>query len=329
MIPIDQVLKSVGHALFPGYVSEPNPSYYYPIIIQYRIPRILLGLITGIALGVSGAVMQGILRNPLVSPFTLGLSSAASFGAAFSIVMGPILLGALFSEGIMIFGNYMSMGSLFMVFCAFIFGLSSIFILFALTRHMNVSQSTLVLSGVVLGYLFQAGISYLKYVSDDASLREIVTWLMGGMWGASWSYVIILIPIVFVGVLLLETYAVDINALAVGSDIAKNLGIDIVKLRHRTLIITALIASACLAFTGIIGFIGLMAPHICRMMIGNDYRYLIPASAILGGIILVSSDAISRIILAPQEVPVGIIMYVIGGLFFIFLVRKMSRGYDG
>ena len=191
-----------------------------------------------------------------------------------------------------------------------------------------VGRSTLILTGVVIGYLFSALLSYLKYASDETALKDITLWLLGGMWGASWSAVIILIPIVLVGVLFLESYAVDLNTLSSGDDVAKNLGVNVKKLRTKILIISALVTSACMAFTGIIGFIGLMAPHICRMIIGNDNRYLIPASALLGALILISSDAIARVILAPNDLPVGIIMYAIGGGFFLLLVKKMSGGYE-
>ncbi len=328
MVPLSDVLRSVGHALFPGNVSGPDPCYYSAIIVNYRIPRVLLAILAGMSLAVAGVVMQGVLRNPLVSPFTLGLSSASSFGAAFSLLVGPVLLGSMYYQHLYFMGNAITLGWILMILLAFGSGLVSIMILLLLTRNRNISQSVLVLSGVVIGYLFQAALSYLKYLSDDSNLREIVNWLMGGMWGASWSAVIILIPIVMVTTILLELCAVDLNGLAAGPEVARSLGIDVVRLRRYALLISAFATSACLAFTGIIGFIGLMAPHICRAVIGNDHRYLIPAAAVLGAIILMVSDAVSRVIQAPLEVPVGIIMYCIGGVFFIVLVTRMSGGYE-
>ncbi|AGN26039.1 FecCD family ABC transporter permease [Candidatus Methanomassiliicoccus intestinalis] len=327
-VPFSETLKIFGHSLFPNYIDGPSVNYYTPIIYTYRAPRVIVGILAGVSLAVAGAAMQSILRNPLVCPFTLGLSSAASCGAAVAIVLGPTIFGSVYYTYINLWGTSITIGWIFMVIVAFAFGLISVAILLSLTSKRMVGQSTLILTGVVIGYLFSALLSYLKYASDETALKDITLWLLGGMWGASWSAVIILIPIVIVGVLFLESYAVDLNTLSSGDDVAKNLGVNVKKLRTKILIISALVTSACMAFTGIIGFIGLMAPHICRMIIGNDNRYLIPASALLGALILISSDAIARVILAPNDLPVGIIMYAIGGVFFLLLVKKMSGGYE-
>lgn len=167
---------------------------------------------------------------------------------------------------------------------------------------------------------------FLKYISNDEKLREITLWLMGGMWGASWQAIIILIPITIVCFLILERMAWDLNTLSAGDEVAKNLGINVEKIRLKGLLVSTFAASSCLAFTGIIGFIGLMGPHICRMIIGNDHRYLIPCAALTGAVILLISDTIARTIMSPVELPVGIIMYVIGGIFFMFLLKALRRG---
>ncbi len=328
-VPFMDVLRVIGNTLLPDHIQGPSTGYYSAVIINYRAPRVIVGILAGVSLAIAGAVMQGILRNPLVCPFTLGLSSAAACGAGIALVLGPIILGSTYYSYIMIFGTSITVGWLFMVAMAFVFGLLSVVILLSLTGKRIVNQSTLILTGVVIGYLFSAVLSYLKYASNEEALRDITMWLLGGMWGVSWSAVIILIPIVIIGAIVLESYAVDLNTLSSGDDVAKNLGVDVKRLRRKILIISALITSACMAFTGIIGFIGLMAPHICRMIIGNDHRFLIPAAGLLGALILISSDAVARVIQAPDDIPVGIIMYVIGGIFFLILVRKMSRGYEG
>ncbi|HJJ28508.1 MAG TPA: iron ABC transporter permease [Methanocorpusculum sp.] len=299
------------------------------IVLQYRLPRILLAILAGIALAVAGAVMQGLLRNPLVSPFTLGLSSAASFGAALMIVLGPAIFGALFVSSITFLGLTMSAKTLLLIASAFLFGWLSIVIVFFVSKTRNTSQAIMVLAGVVIGYLFQAGLLALKYVSNDDALREIVTWMMGGMWGATWQAIIILVPVVAVCFALVMRRAWDLNTLSAGDDVAKNLGINVARFRITGLLIVSFAASACLAFTGIIGFIGLMAPHICRMVVGNDYRYLIPSSALLGALILLASDTVARVIFAPIEIPVGIIMYILGGIFFIFLITRGRGRYLG
>ncbi|MFA5221801.1 MAG: iron ABC transporter permease [Methanoregula sp.] len=285
------------------------------IVVGFRLPRIFLAILTGISLAVAGTVMQGLLRNPLVSPFTLGLSSAASFGAAIAIVIGPGILGAylLISD------------DMFIVLMAFLFGWLSMLLVYGISRSRGTNQSSLILAGVVIGYLFQAGVMGLKYLTNNDKLRDIVVWLMGGMWGASWNAVLLLLPLCLLSFILLERMAWNLNALAAGDDVAKNLGIDVKRFRLTGLMISTFAASCCLAFTGIIGFIGLMAPHICRMFIGNDHRYLIPCSALLGALILLISDTSARTVMSPVEIPVGIIMYIIGGVFFLFLIMK-SRG---
>lgn len=305
-------LSAIGHQIVPAMFGPPADPRASVIVLDFRLPRILLAILTGISLAVAGTVMQGLLRNPLVSPFTLGLSSAASFGAALGIVIGPGILGSLFP------GNESGV-----VICwAFLFGWLSMLLVYGIARNRYTSQATLILAGVVVGYLFQAGILLLKYLSNNEKLRELVLWLMGGMWGASWQAVILLVPICIACVAALELKAWDLNALSAGDDVARNLGINVGRFRLFGLLVSTLAASACLAFTGVIGFIGLMAPHICRMIIGNDYRYLIPCSALLGALILLVSDTAARTLMSPVEIPVGVIMYIIGGLFFLFLILR-------
>lgn len=305
-------------AFVPFTVPAPANPQAGLIVIGFRLPRILLAVFTGISLAVAGTVMQGVLRNPLVSPFTLGLSSAASFGAAVAIVVGPAVLGT-FAFGI---GD-----DAFIVLMAFVSGWLSMLLVYSIARSRGTSQSVLILAGVVIGYIFQAGVLAMKYFSSSERLRDLVVWLMGGMWGAGWDAVLIVVPVTLACVFLLELKAWDLNALASGDDVAKSLGINVGRLRLSCLMVATFAASCCLAFTGIIGFIGLMAPHICRMLIGNDHRYLIPCSALLGASILLVSDTVARTILSPVEVPVGIIMYLIGGIFFLFLIlRGKGRG---
>ena len=324
-IPPSDIIAVLLNSVFPGITDSAVNENTAMILFNLRMPRILLAALAGVCLALAGAVMQALLRNPLVSPFTLGLSSAASFGAAFMIVLGPLVLGALYKSTVCLFGYTLSMNSVLMILSAFVFGWMSVSIIYMLAHSRGTSQSIIILSGVVIGYIFQAGLLAMQYISSDESLRDIVIWLMGGMWGASWQAVIILFPIALICFLLMEMRAWDLNTLSAGDDVAKNLGIDVAKFRIQGLLIVSFGASACLAFTGVIGFVGLMAPHICRMVIGNDNRYLIPCAALAGALILVVSDTLARIVLAPVELPVGIIMYLIGGVFFIYLIVK-GRG---
>ncbi|MDV0441223.1 iron ABC transporter permease [Methanorbis furvi] len=328
-IPPGDVLAAFGHAVLPGLIDAPATQSAEFIITGYRLPRILLAILAGISLAVAGAVMQGLLRNPLVSPFTLGLSSAASFGAAFMIVLGPVLFGAAFAGAVTIAGITFSASTILLILSAFLFGWMSVVLVYLISRTKMTSQAIMILAGVVIGYLFQAGLLALQYISNDEALRDIVTWLMGGMWGATWPAVIVLLPIVFLCFFLVERRAWDLNALSGGDDVAKNLGINVPQFRIRGLMIVSFAASACLAFTGVIGFIGLMAPHICRMIVGNDYRYLLPCSAVMGALILLVSDTAARSIFAPVEIPVGVIMYILGGLFFLYLITRGHGRYLG
>ena len=319
-IPFLDTTKIVLNKLFFNIFGEPSEEYYTNVILVLRMPRTILCILTGASLGMAGCIMQGLLRNPLVSPFTLGVSTAAAFGAATAIVFGSSILGAEYYAAINVADMSFSLDTVLKTVFAFIFGLMSIGIVMYLTKNTMVSRSTIILSGVIISYIFQAGLMFTKYISDDTQLRDITMWMMGGFSGTTWGTILIVLPVVLVCGILLEKYTVDINMLSSGDDVASNLGVDVVKLRNHGLIISTLTTTVCIAFTGTIGFIGLMAPHMCRKMIGNDARFLLPASALLGAAILTLSDLFARVVVRPSELPVGIIMYIIGGAFFIWLV---------
>ena len=312
-------LPTVGNWYDSIPITIPSPSNPQAelIVVSFRLPRIFLAILTGLSLAVAGTVMQGILRNPLVDPFTLGLSSAAAFGAAMAIVIGPGILGGLLAIG----------SDSFIILLAFLFGWLSMLLVYAISRARGINQATLILSGVVIGYIFSAGLIFLQYITNNDQLRDLIVWLMGGMWGASWTSVLLLIPLTLVPFFFLERMAWDLNAFSAGDDVAKNLGINVNRLRLSGLMISTFAASCCLAFTGIIGFVGLMGPHICRMIIGNDHRYLIPCAGLIGAVILLVSDTVARTVMSPVELPVGVIMYMMGGIFFLFLImRARGRG---
>ncbi|HJK24282.1 MAG TPA: iron ABC transporter permease, partial [Methanocorpusculum sp.] len=220
-IPPADVLAAFGHAILPGLIDAPATPNAEFIITGYRLPRILLAVLAGVSLAVAGAVMQGLLRNPLVSPFTLGLSSAASFGAAFMIVLGPLLFGAAFAGAVTVAGISFSLDTALLILSAFLFGWLSVVLVYLISRTKQTSQAIMILAGVVIGYLFQAGLLALQYVSDDEALRDIVTWHMGGMWGANWQAVLVLLPIVLICFILVERRAWDLNPLSGGDDVAK------------------------------------------------------------------------------------------------------------
>ncbi|KOR25626.1 iron ABC transporter permease [Clostridium sp. L74] len=285
------------------------------VILQIRFPRVITAVIIGAALAGCGAVMQGILRNPLVSPYTLGLSSGSAFGAAIGIILGSSI----------VLSKFILLDKYFVILSSFIFGLITMFLVYFIAKKKAMSTGTLILAGVAIGYVFSALLSILKYTSNKDQLQDIVFWLMGGLWVADWTTVAILFVINSVCIMLMIKYAWDLNALASGEEIATSLGINVNRIRIICLTLCSLSTSSCIAFTGIIGFIGLVAPHISRIIIGNDYRFLIPCSCLMGSIILLISDTIGRTIISPTEIPVGIITSLIGAPFFIYLIIKERR----
>ena len=326
-ISIEDVFRVFLHPILPGLVPEPSQPYYYDFIYTGRLPRVVLVILTGVSLGVAGMMMQALLRNPLVSPFTLGVSTAASFGAALAILLGDAVFGtAAMGTTIRVIGTNFTASDFLRVIMAFAVALLSIALVIVMSRKSTTSRSLLILSGVVISYLFQAGIMSTKYFSTDDQLREITLWIMGSMSNASWGANLIIAPVVILCLIYLFRQSMDLNALSAGDEVANSLGVDVDRLRKRGLVVCTLMSAVCLAFTGVIGFIGLMAPHLCRMIIGNDARYLMPASALMGVVVLSVSDLFCKLIIRPGELPTGIVLYVIGGLFFIWLVSNRKWG---
>lgn len=320
-IPFVDIVRVFLHPILPGIVAEPSQDYYSEFIFNGRMPRAVLVVLTGAALGIAGMMMQAMLRNPLVSPFTLGVSTASAFGAALAIIIGNSLLGIeLMHTDFRIAGDVFSVGDMVKVLFSFLMGMFSIAMIMKFGRERGQTRSTVILAGVVVSYLFQAGIMATKFISDDEQLREITNWIMGSMAYASWGVDLIIAPFVIICILFLFKESMDLNALSAGDDVASSLGVDVNELKRKGLFLCTLMTSVCLAFTGVIGFIGLMAPHICRMIIGNDARYLMPASGLMGITILSISDLFCRMIIRPEELPTGIVLYVIGGLFFIWII---------
>ncbi len=326
-IPIEDLFRVFFHPIFPQWVPEPSQEYYYSFVYNGRMPRMVMIVLTGVSLGVAGMMMQAVLRNPLVSPFTLGVSTAASFGAALAILLGDAVFGSsAMAATFSVVGTNFTAGDFLKVLMAFLMSLASIWLVLLISKKGSSSRSLLILSGVVISYLFQAGIMSSKYFSNDEQLREITLWIMGTMANASWGADLIILPVIVVCLIFLFKQSMDLNALTAGDEVASSLGVDVDKLRKNSLVVCTLMSSVCLAFTGVIGFIGLMAPHICRMIIGNDARYLLPASALMGVLILAISDLFCRLIIRPGELPTGILLYVIGGIFFIWLVSNKKWG---
>lgn len=300
-----------------GIGSQQYSSFVEGIILQIRLPRVFMAIIAGMTLGTNGAIMQSLLKNPLASPYTLGVSSGAAFGAAISIVVGNQLLA----------GRMARWDSWVTIIGAFLMGLLTILIINLIASLKKSGPSTLILAGVAMSYLFSSGISFFKYIADHEQLQKLTIWLMGGLYTADWLDLLILVPIMIMGTLYVLRMAWDINTLNAGEEVAENLGINVAGLRRRGSVVTAFLTSVVVAFTGIIGFIGLVAPHISRMIVGNDNRFLIIASGMMGGIFLLLADTAARIIINPVELPVGIITSLCGAPFFLYMLIKRRRNY--
>jgi iron complex transport system permease protein len=282
------------------------------ILWEYRLPRVLFAVAAGFGLAVAGSIMQGILRNPLASPFTLGIASAAACGASVAIV-----LGAGFADG-----------QLLIIVNAFIFAIAAAFAIYGMARARGMSATTMILAGIALMYLFSAVTSLLQYLGTTEQLEAVVFWMFGSLDKASWPKLGIVTGVLALTLPYLMFRAWDLNALSEGDEIASSLGVPVERSLKVFMLLASFLTATIISFTGTIGFIGLVSPHITRMAIGNDHRVLLPASGLVGAVILLSADSVARTILAPTILPVGIMTALIGVPFFIYLfMRKGGSGW--
>ncbi|RCV48149.1 FecCD family ABC transporter permease [Marinitenerispora sediminis] len=278
----------------------------FTIITNLRLPRALLAFAAGAALSLAGVVMQGLLRNPLVSPFTLGVSPAAAFGASLAILATG---GAAGSASWLVVGSALAAA---LAVSALVLGLAS-------ARSM--STATLLLLGIALTQLFEAMTSALQFVANENTLQAIVRWTFGSVNDATWREVQIVGAVTLLLLPVLLWFAKDLNAVAfAGDDAAKSLGVNVTALRVGLIVLAVLLASVVVSFCGVIGFVGLVGPHIARLVIGADHRFLLPFSFLTGGLLLLVADTIGRTVLAPSVIPVGIVVAFIGAPVFINLI---------
>ncbi|MDJ0621470.1 MAG: iron chelate uptake ABC transporter family permease subunit [Desulfocapsaceae bacterium] len=281
------------------------------VILDVRLPRILIAVLVGGGLAVAGCVFQAILLNPLADPYTLGISSGAAFGAAVALILGifGIILPAWFSVPLF----------------AFLGAIITLYVVFAIASgDASLSSNTLILSGVIVSAILSAGIGFIKYLADE-EVSVIIFWLMGSLVGSSWTD-IILITLLFIPALtVIMFFARDLNIMSLGSQTSDTLGIDTPRVRKILLMSASLITAACVSVSGIIGFIGLIVPHLLRLLVGVDNRILLPACFIAGAILLLFADTITRAYL-PAELPIGVLTSLIGGPFFCYIFRKKQLG---
>ena len=287
------------------------------VIFDIRLPRAILGFLIGGGLAVSGAVMQGLFRNPLADPGLIGVSAGSSLGAVAMIVLG----GGVLAPVAHLFGIFS------LPIAAFIGGMVTTVLLYKVaTRHGQTSIATLLLAGIALGSLALAATGILIYMADDRQLRDLTFWSMGSLAGSTWSKVIGAGPIIVLSLLPLPFMARGLNALTLGEAAAFHMGVAVQRLKNVAIVSVAAAVGASVAVSGGIGFVGIVVPHILRMIIGPDHRFLLPASALLGGSLLIVADVVARTIVSPAELPIGILTAGVGGPFFLWmLLRERSR----
>ncbi|MBZ4690570.1 MAG: transport system permease protein [Cereibacter sp.] len=286
------------------------------ILWGIRLPRLAMGLLVGAALAVSGVLMQGLFRNPLADPGIVGVGSGAGLGAALAIVLGPWLPAFL--------------PTLWLVpLAAFAGGWAMTVLLYrTATRAGQTSVATMLLGGLAFGALAEAARGLLTYLADDQQLRDLTFWSMGSLAGASWRKVGAALPLILPVLLLAPLMARGLNALALGEAAARHLGIPVQRVKRLAVLGVASATGASVAMAGGIGFIGIVVPHLLRLATGPDHRFLLPNAALLGAALLVGADVVARLIVAPAEMPIGILTAVIGAPVFLWILLRQGYGLD-
>ena len=318
-IPFGNILTILGKQIpfLNGFVdsSAVLPSQT-AIILQIRLPRIIAGVVVGAALAASGVVYQGVFRNPMADSYVLGVSAGAAVGASVSI---------LFGAGFSVFGLR------FVQVAAFIGALFAMFLVYNISRvGSRVPVTTLLLCGIAVNFFLYSIVALLEVIAGD-ELHAIVFWLIGGFSNVLWSDIWAVIPFVIIGIAISFFYARSLNLLAMGEETAQHLGLNVERVKQILLVLASMVTAAAVSLSGLIGFVGLMVPHVTRLLVGPDHRILFPASTVIGAIFLVICDALARVVATPfastLELPVGIITMLFGAPFFIILFRKKKASY--
>ncbi|WP_343315598.1 iron ABC transporter permease [Brucella sp. BE17] len=306
-IPFSTIWSIALHRLAPDMIEPFWSTGRENIVLSLRFPRALLAAIVGAGLGMAGAAMQGITRNPLADPHLLGVSAGAALGANVAILLVGNVLGPITVP--------------FFAFAGAL--LATLLILAAAGMTRATDRTQLVLAGVAISFIISAAANLVILFADPRAVANVVFWMLGGFGLAQWSNLAMPFVAFLIAGLIFMINARALNALAMGDESATTLGIRVTRLRFTLLITSAFVTGVLVAFSGMIGFVGLMMPHIARFLIGGDNRLVLPASAMLGALFLVLADTIARTLLAPNDIPVGIITGFIGGLFFLaMLVRR-------
>jgi iron complex transport system permease protein len=285
------------------------------VVLNIRLPRTLLVLLVGAALALSGAIMQGLFRNPLADPGLVGVSAGAALAAGATIVLGDLYLAPFIGK----------LPFALLPFGAFVGGLVSTLLLYGIaTRQGRTSIATMLLAGVALGALAGSLSGFLAYLSDDRQLRDLTFWSLGSFSGASWGKVMVVAPIILPLLVTAPFLARGLNGLALGEAEAFHLGLSVQRIKAAAILLVALAVGASVAAAGVIGFVGIVVPHLVRLMLGANHRVLLPLSAMGGAILLLGADILARTLVAPAELPIGILTAALGAPFFLWLLLRRN-----
>lgn len=316
-LPAGSLLKTLGGLLGDGSLPDTREAL---ILANIRLPRTLLAMLVGAALAVSGAMLQGLFRNPLADPGLIGVSAGAALAAGITIVFGEKLLAPAFGR----------MPFAMLPLGAFVGGLGSTLILYGIaTRAGRTSIATMMLAGVALGALSGALSGFLAYLSDDRQLRDLTFWALGSFSGASWTKLAAVAPAMIAILVAAPFLARGLDALALGEAEAYHLGLPVQRVKAAAILIAAVAVGASVAVAGMIGFVGLVVPHVLRLLLGASHRLLLPFSALGGAVLLLGADIVARLVVAPAELPIGILTAAIGAPFFLWLLlRRQARPFE-
>lgn len=290
----------------------------YQVLTEIRIPRVILGIFVGIAFGLSGVMMQTLFKNPLADPSIIGVSAGASAGVVIFMMLSSFF-PAIFVSGIL---SYFSIP-----FSAFLGAVVTILLIYKLaTVYNKVSVSVMLLAGIAINAVLGAIVGLFSYVSTEEELKSFTFWTMGSLANGDWSILAVFLPVVLITIGFAWVKRVELNLLLLGEDEAKNSGINTERLKKLLIVVVSLAIGVSVAYCGIIGFVGLVVPHIARLIVGANHKYLIPMSALLGPLVLFWADAIARVLISPAELPIGIITAILGAPFFLWLLIRNKQG---
>lgn len=293
---------------------SPADSLVWKIWWNIRLPRVLLAVLVGAALALSGATMQGLFRNPLADPGLLGISSGASLMLAFAVVI-PIALPA-------------ALALWWPMLAAFAGSLVVTMIIFMLSRHRSTTLSRLLLAGIAINALCGAAVGILSWISNDQQLRQLSLWGMGSLGQAQWPTVLACAVLIVPTTIAMQWQAGRLNLLQLGDEEAHYLGVDVRRTQRILLILSALMVAAAVAVSGVIAFVGLVVPHLIRLWMGGDHRWLFPGSMLLGAILMLAADTLARTAVAPAEIPVGLLTSMLGAPWFLWLILRRQKGHS-